>query len=185
MAKKDRAAAGLHPLLYVTVGILVGLLVSGLVLVLASAPAGKPVTLLPTATRVPVTVYVTGAVASPGVYILPAGSRVEAAVRAAGGFLEEAETEQVNLALPLEDGQQVDVPGILRSDHVRSSRVNINTATVSELDSLPGIGPTTAQAIVDYRLLYGLFSSLQEIQNVAGVGPATFERIKDYITLDS
>jgi competence protein ComEA len=68
------------------------------------------------------------------------------------------------------------------TSHVNAGRVNINTATVPELDALPGIGPTTAQSIVDYRLEHGLFQTIQDIQNVPGIGPATFDGIKDYIT---
>ncbi len=90
----------------------------------------------------------------------------------------------VNLAAPLVDGEQVDVPGIVSTGHVNAGRVNINTATVSELDALPGIGPTTAQAIVDYRLERGPFQVIQDIQNVPGIGPATYDKIKDYITVE-
>ena len=131
------------------------------------------------------TVYVSGAVAIPGVYTLPDGSRVDAAVQAAGGFVPGAEPERINLAAFLEDGQQIDVPGIISTNHVNAGRVNINTATVSELDALPGIGPTTAQTIVDYRLQHGPFQIIQDIQNVPGIGPATYDRIKDYITVES
>jgi competence protein ComEA len=122
-------------------------------------------------------------VATPGVYSLPEGSRVEAAVQAAGGFLPGAEQNNINLAMLLTDGQQINVPGIVDTSHVNVGRVNINSATVSELDTLPGIGPTTAQSIVDYRTQHGLFQVIQDIQNVPGVGPATFELIKDYITV--
>jgi competence protein ComEA len=173
----------MKPIHYVLMGVLAGLLAGGVLWVSASNPSGEPVALLPTSTPGMIVVYVSGAVAQPGVYSLPEGSRIEAAVSAAGGFVPGAEEEQINLAMPLVDGQQVDVPGIIQSDHVNAGRVNLNTATVSELDALPGIGPTTAQAIVDYRLQNGNFRSVQEVQNVSGVGPATYERIKDYITV--
>lgn len=172
-------------LLNIVYGILIGLLAAGVIWLAASRPRGEPVTLLLTATPGMLTVYVSGAVATPGVYILPAGSRVDAAVQAAGGFLPGAEQESINLANLLEDGQQIDVPGIVDTSHVNAGRVNINTATAAELDTLPGIGPTTAQSIVDYRLQNGPFQAIQDIQNVPGIGPATYDGIKDYITLGS
>jgi competence protein ComEA len=170
-------------IIYITCGILIGLLAAGIILLTVSRPRGEAITLLPTATPGVLTVYISGAVATPGVYTLPEGSRVEAVVQAAGGFLPGAEQENINLAMLLTDGQQINVPGILDTSHVNVGRVNINTATVSELDALSGIGPTTAQAIVDYRLQHGLFQVIQDIQNVPGVGPATYELIKDYITV--
>ena len=171
--------------LNIVYGILIGLLAAGLIWLAASRPRGEPVTLLSTATPGILTVYVSGAVATPGVYSLPAGSRVDAAIQAAGGFLPGAEQENINLAEPLEDGQQIDVPGIVDTSHVNAGRININTATAADLDTLPGIGPTTAQAIVDYRLEHGAFQAVQDIQNVPGIGPATFANIKDYITIGS
>lgn len=167
----------------ITYGLLIGLLAGGIIWYATTTPRGEPVTLLPTATTGMVTVYISGAVASPGVFVLPAGSRLEAAITAAGGLAPEAEAEKINLAAFLEDGQQVNVPGIVDTGHVNAGRVNINTASASELDSLPGIGPTTAQAIVDYRLQNGSFQFIQDIQSVPGIGPTTYERIKDYITV--
>jgi competence protein ComEA len=172
-------------LLNIVYGVLIGLLAAGVIWLAASRPRGEAVTLLPTVTPGMLTVYVSGAVAMPGVYPLPAGSRVDAAVQAAGGFLPGAEQESINLAKPLEDGQQIDVPGIVDTSHVNAGRVNINTATVAELDALPGIGPTTAQSIVDYRLQNGPFQAIQDIQNVPGIGPATYDRIKDFINIGS
>jgi competence protein ComEA len=171
--------------LNIAYGILIGLLAAGVIWIAASRPRGETVILLPTPTPGMVTVYVSGAVATPGVYSLPEGSRVDDAVQAAGGFAIGAEQDLINLATLLEDGQQIDVPGVVSTNHVNAGRVNINTATVSELDALPGIGPTTAQAIVDYRLENGNFQSAQDIQKVPGVGPATYDRIQDYITIGS
>jgi len=169
--------------LNIVYGVLIGLLAAGILWLAASRPRGEAVTLLPSPTPGMVTVYVSGAVATPGVYSLPDGSRIEAAVQAAGGFLPGAEQDQVNLAEPLKDGEQVEIPGIIDISHVNAGRVNINTATAEELDALPGIGPTTAQAIVDYRLQNGNFQVVQEIQNVPGIGPATYDLIKDYINV--
>ena len=170
-------------ILNITYGVLIGLLAAGIIWLAVSPARGEEVILLPTATPGLVTVYVSGAVATPGVYTLPEGSRVEAAVQAAGGLLPGAEANNINLALPIADGQQINIPGIVDTSHVNAGRVNINTATLDELNALPGIGPTTAQSILDYRLQHGPFQVIQEIQNVPGVGPATFAVIQDYISV--
>lgn len=174
----------MKPYLYIAYGLLIGLLAAGLLWVAASRPRGEAVTLLPTPTPGLVTVYVSGAVASPGVYSLPDGSRVDDAVKAAGGFIVGAEQDRINLATLLEDGQQIEVPGVISTSRISAGRVNINTATASELDALPGIGPTAAQAIVDYRLQNGPFQAVQDIQNVPGIGPATYDRIRNFITIE-
>jgi competence protein ComEA len=131
------------------------------------------------------------------VYALPQGARVQDAISAAGGFLAEADTELINLARPLEDGERLEIayiegsspviptPGVEGPPTTTSSSelININTASQSELETLPGIGPTTAQKIMDYRDANGPFVSIEDIVNVSGIGPATFERIKDLITV--
>jgi competence protein ComEA len=165
----------------ITYGVLVGLLAAGIIWLAATRQRGEAVTLLPTATPGLLTVYINGAVATPGLYTLPEGSRVDNALKAAGGSLPGAELTNINLADLLKDGQQINIPGIVDTSHVDVGRVNINTATVEELNGLPGIGPTTAQAIVDYRLEQGLFETVEDIQKVPGIGPATYEQIKDYI----
>jgi len=170
--------------LYITYGVLIGLLSAGIIWLAVSRPRGDPVSILPTPTPGILTVYISGAVANPGLYTLSDGSRVEAAIQAAGGFTPGAEAERINLAALLVDGQQIDVPGVVDTSHISAGRVNINTAAASELDALPGIGPTAAQAIVDYRLQHGSFQFIQDIQNVPGIGPATYDRIKDYITVE-
>jgi competence protein ComEA len=169
--------------LNITYGVLIGLLAAGIIWLAVSRPRGEEVILLPTATPGLLTVYISGAVATPGVYILPDGSRVEAAVQAAGGLLPGAESSNINQAMLLTDGQQINIPGIVDTSHVNAGRVNINTATADELDALPGIGPTTAQSIVDYRLQHGPFQVIQDIQNVPGIGPATYALIQDYINI--
>lgn len=170
-------------ILYIVSGILIGLLASGIIWISATPPRGEAVTILPTPTPGLITVYVSGAVMMPGVYSLPEGSRVEDAITAAGGFAPGAEEASINLAELLVDGQQLDVPGILETSHIIILRININTASAAELNTLPSIGPTTAQAIVDYRLEHGEFATIQDIQRVPGIGPATYEKIKDYITV--
>lgn len=167
--------------LHITMGVLIGLLAAGVIWIGASQPRGEGVTLLPSPTLRSLVVYVTGAVAAPGVYNLPEGSRVNDAVLFAGGFLPNAEKEGINLAAPLHDGQQLDIPVRSSASHVSGGRININTATVEELDALPGIGPTTAKSIVNYRLEHGRFQFPQDIQNVPGIGPVTYDKIKDLI----
>jgi competence protein ComEA len=169
------------------VGVFIGLLVAGLVWNTARQPRGEPVTLQPPPSPEPISVHVTGAVVNPGVYELPQESRVSDAIDAAGGFLPVADREQINLAALLKDGMQLKVE--TRSFYNTgggsgSQRMNINTATAEELDTLPGIGPSTAQAIVNYRRQFGEFQRADEITNVEGIGPATYDRIKDLITVD-
>lgn len=141
-------------------------------------------------------VYISGEVARPDVYELPSGAILLDAVNAAGGFSEEANREIVNLALPLSDGMHVHVPGnaeegalpvvsggIVPGSDSPGTPININTASLEELDRLPGIGPSIAQRIIDYRQENGSFTAIEEVQNVSGIGPAKYEEIKDLITL--
>lgn len=185
---------------YVLVGILVGFILAGGIFIVTRLPAGKPVALAPSPTKVPIEVQVVGGVARPGVYELPEGSRVQDAVDAAGGLLADTDASSVNLAAKLEDGQQVQIPGgappapkvqgaspfsVVPTAGPPSSGgdlLDINIATKDELDALPGIGPTTAQNIVTYRDENGPFSSIEDIMNVPGVGPSTFDAIKNLIT---
>lgn len=142
-----------------------------------------------------VVVYVCGAVRAPGVVRLPAGSRVADALELAGGATARADLTALNLAARLSDGQQVLVPQAAAAGAPAAAApaagtaasggglVNINTASVEELDTLQGIGPVTAQKIVDYRTANGGFSSIEEIKNVPGIGEAKFAAIRDAITV--
>ena len=170
-------------LLNITYGVLIGLLAAGIIWLSFTPPHGEAVTLLPTATPGSIMVFVSGAVATPGLYSIPVGSRVDAAVKAAGGMLPGAESTSINLAATVADGEQVNVPGVVDTSHVNAGRVNINTATLDQLDSLPGIGPTTAQAILDYRLEHGAFQVIAQLQNLPGIGPSTYANIENYITV--
>lgn len=164
-------------------GILIGLLLAGVIWLTARQPSGEAVSLRPPPTLAPISVYITGSVVSPGLYDLPDGSRVADAIEAAGGFLPIADKEQINLAALLVDGAQLNIENLSFYNAGGSSeRVNINTANLEELDTLPGIGPSTAQAIIDHRRQYGKFQRIDEITNVTGIGPATYDRIKDLIT---
>jgi len=169
---------------YIIIGALIGLVGAGIIWFVAMPPRGEAVLLIPTPSAGMLTIYISGAVAKPGVYSLPSDSRVNAAIIAAGGFVPGADQELINLAAPLKDGEQIDVPGIVDSGHINAGRVNINTATLAELDALPGIGLTTAQAIVDYRIQIGTFQYIQDLLNVPGIGPSTFDKIKNFITVE-
>jgi len=150
----------------------------------------------PTPTPAPIRVYVSGAVRQPAVYELPPGSIVQDAVQSAGGPASEADLDRINLALELRDQQQVYVPfqgdtnsppavsgGEPGNTGLAGGLVNVNTATPAELETLPRIGPTMAQRIVEYREVNGPFAAIEDIQNVPGIGPATFEGLKDLIAV--
>lgn len=189
--------------LHAFLGVLAGLLLAGVLWWVAQPPRGEAVTLQPPPDAPEIVVYVNGAVQYPGTYSLPSGSRVGDALEAAGGTTARADASRLNLAARLDDGEQVEVPEKIRQAQGQGAGsgvenavfvsptqgspsgglVNLNTATLEELDTLPGIGPATAQKIIDYRDANGPFQALEEIMNVPGIGPATFERIKDSITL--
>jgi competence protein ComEA len=184
----------LKSILFMASGILLGLFLAALVWVVTRNPSGQAVTLRPVPTDKPIVVHITGAVPRPGVYALPQGARVQDGISAAGGFLAEAQKTDINLAQLLEDGEKLDVPFIEGASPVigtplpevvttTTELININTASAAELDALPGIGPTTAQKIVEYRDQNGPFINAEDIINVSGIGPGTYERIKDLITV--
>jgi competence protein ComEA len=148
-----------------------------------------------------IVVHVAGEVKNPGVYTLPSGARMIDAVTAAGGATARADLEVINLATPLIDSSQIYVPakgvaahpafarpqpginGVVSSSNSASESglVNINRASVTELDSLPGVGPSTAQAIVEYRVAHGPFASPEDLLNVKGIGPAKFEAMRKLV----
>jgi competence protein ComEA len=184
----------LKSILYMASGILFGLFLAALIWVVARNPSGEAVVLRPVPTEKPLIVYITGAVPRAGVYALPQGARVQDAISAAGGFLAEADKSQINLAALLEDGGKLDIPYIEGGSPIiatpgatvvaaTTELININTASAAELEALPGIGPTTAQKIVDYRDQNGPFINAEDIINVSGIGPGTYERMKDFITV--
>ncbi len=191
---------------YVLAGVLIGFILAGAVFIVTRMPAGQPIVLEPPPTQLPIEVQVIGGVVRPGVYSLPEGSRVQDAVDAAGGLLADTDASSVNLAAKLQDGQQVQIPGgqqahagptqaagspftIISTPRPTptqassSDLIDINTATLAELESLPNIGPTTAQNIINYRNQHGPFATIEDIMNVPGVGPATFDAIQDLITV--
>ncbi len=194
--------------LYVLLGVMAGFVLAGVLIYVSRAPAGQPILLLPAPTKAPVAVHVVGAVPRPGLYEFAEGARVQDAIDAAGGLLTSANVDAVNLAALLVDGEQLTIPynageepaagantasgpDLPSSDTNETDSsgsenfdlININTASLEELDSLPGIGPTTAQRIIDYRDTNGPFTTIDEIMDVSGVGPSTFDEIKDLITV--
>jgi competence protein ComEA len=129
-------------------------------------------------------VHVAGAVRQPGVYRMPAGSRVDDAVRRAGGAAPRAELEAVNLAARLADGQQVVVPERLPSGATSAAGgedgpISLGTATVERLEEIDGIGPVTAGDIVEFRDEHGGLASIDQLDQVAGIGPATMEALRE------
>ena len=156
-----------------------------------------------------IVVHITGEVKKEGVIYLKKGARTVDAIKQAGGETKEADLSQVNLAYELQDGQKIYIPnknekisqyiigtnGETMNDSSASTgsestsynkegtKVNINTANQSELDSLPGIGPALAQRIIDFREENGNFNSIEDIQNVKGIGDSKYEDIKDKIVV--
>ena len=134
-------------------------------------------------------VHVVGAVRTPGLYELAEGSRIDDAIQKAGGPRPKAALELVNLAAPVADGQQVVVPerGSTGAGSTASTasggKVHLNSATLEDLDALPGIGPITAQEILDYRAEHGAFQSVDELDAVPGIGPARLADLKPLVEL--
>jgi competence protein ComEA len=173
---------------------------------LSLAPSSSPQPEPSASVAATITVYVCGAVARPGVYDLALGSRVADLVKAAGGATAKAELSAVNLAAKLADGQQIVVPRKVASASAATGAiasaptgaaapatgtaagapqalVNLNTATLEELDALPGVGPATAQKIIDYRTQSGGFKTIDDLKNVSGIGDVKFAALKDAVTL--
>jgi competence protein ComEA len=141
------------------------------------------------AARATIFVNVVGAVRRPGLYRLREGSRVATAVSRAGGPTRHAQMELVNLAALVADGEQIVVPrrgagaagGVSGAGAVASGPVHLNSATLEQLDALPGIGPVTAQKILSYRQEHGAFGSVDELDAVPGIGPARLEQLRELV----
>ncbi len=154
---------------------------------------GAPAAVVPlrTATRARVAttalvVDVAGAVARPGLYHLPSGTRIADAVAAAGGLSAKADSTLVNLAAPLADGEQVLVPvrgaaAAAGGAPSPTAPVDLNTATPDQLDALPGIGPATAEKIIAYRQAHGPFRAVDELEGVPGIGPSKLAQLKGLV----
>jgi len=161
------------------------------IIVTSPPPTATP---LPTPTPPPVQVYVSGAVTHPDVYELPTESIIKDAIEVAGGATSEADLDRINLALPVADGQHIYVPqrgeesppisppteSSSTTSGQAEGKININTASQSEIETLPGIGPSRAQGIIENRP----YDSIEDIQKVPGIGEVTFQKLKDLITVD-
>ncbi len=123
-----------------------------------------------------VTVHVAGAVAKPGLYTLPIGSRLIDAITAAGGTLSTADMHTLNLAQPIQDGARYAVPTL-------RATVNVNIASAGELESVPGISRNVAQAIVNYREASGAFTEVAQLLDVPGIGPSTLAAIRPFVSV--
>jgi competence protein ComEA len=132
-------------------------------------------------------VHVVGAVRTPGIYYVSHGARVLDAVMAAGGFTDAAQQCAVNMARTVSDGEQLTIPigdaNDCSTTAGQTKKVSLNRASVTELDALPGIGPTLAQRIVDWRSAHGSFTALTQITQVSGVSEKLFASVKDQLTL--
>jgi competence protein ComEA len=137
-------------------------------------------------------VHVVGAVVSPGVYQLTADARVEDALGAAGGPDAAADVSALNLAAPLKDGQQLSIPQTgtaapdpgppsLYAPPALPAKIDLNSASLADLDTLPGVGPVTAQKLLDYRTKQGRFTAVEELKDAKLVNAPTYERIKDLV----
>ena len=141
------------------------------------------------AARARLVVHVVGAVRRPGLLQVSDGARVADALARAGGATARADLSAVNLAAPLADGQQIVVPrrappgsGVGPGAPAAGSKVSLGIATIEQLDELPGIGPVTAQKIVDWRASNGPFRSVEDLDDVPGIGPARIEQLRDLVT---
>lgn len=157
----------------------------------AAPPANEP-----TPTAVPVRVHVVGEVHRPGVHTLPQGSRVVEAIEAAGGVTASANPGALNLAQVLVDGQQIVVGNSKQPSEVRGAdagggaqssgsggKINLNSATPAQLDSLPGVGPVTAEKIIAWRTEHGRFTRIEELQEVPGIGPKSYAELAPHVTV--
>lgn len=164
---------------------------------MAGVGVGSSSTVLTTTTAKGIYIQVVGAVRMPGVYQMPAGSRVFEAVEKAGGFSADADSQAMSLAAQVTDGCRVYVPrrgevttastgGVGKGVTTRSTEgglVSINSATAEELDALPGIGPSLAQKIVTYREAHGPFTSIDQLADVSGIGPSKLEELRPLVGL--
>lgn len=159
--------------------LLIVALAGGIAFVLKQNTASYPIEIELSEPSQEIEVYITGSVQSPGMYTLTEGTHVADAIEAAGGFTSEADKSAINLARKLRDGDKVYAPKQGES----SQRININRANSWLLDALPGIGPATAEKIIDYRFQNGPFRSKEDLMKVKGIGDSTFEKLEDKITV--
>lgn len=147
-------------------------------------------------------IHITGEVEEGGVIELEKGARISDAIEEAGGTTEEADLSNVNLAYSLSDGQKIKIPNIneenketiveekagediiIEGNKSEEEKININKATQTEIETLPGIGPSTALKIINYRNEHGKFEKIEDVKNVSGIGDSKYENIKEYICVE-
>ena len=174
---------------HVTLGILIGLLLGGVLLLSIDARQGDPILIITQTPKAFIEVNVAGSVVVPGVYRLKPGHRVYDAIAAAGGASDTADLARLNLAAFLEDGQRIFVPSLL-SEGVTSSPqtpgqpINLNNASIEALMTLPGIGEIKAQAIIDQRNSLGSFSALDQLLEVEGISQKLLDDLRPLLSLE-
>ena len=193
-------------------GLLFGLLIGGVILLIAKPASGDAIVLLPapsptpskqpspSKTPEPFLVQISGQVVSPGIYSLHQDSRLQDLIAAAGGLTVNADESRINGAALLRDGDYFFIPAVdedipetaanspanmnIDLDSEFEYPLDLNTASQEALDSLPGIGPAKAKDIITYRDEHGPFSSVDELENVSGIGEATVESLRDYLFVE-
>ncbi|KIL44472.1 helix-hairpin-helix domain-containing protein [Jeotgalibacillus soli] len=164
-----------------------------------AAQVAEPIRVEPESINEPVSIHVDikGKVQNPGVYVMMGGDRIMDLIELAGGILSDAEMNYVNLAQKLTDEMVVYIPGIGEeipealtvnqapvAGERDASKINLNSADQAMLETIPGIGPAKAQAIIDYRETTGAFQSIEDIMRISGIGEKTFEKLKDSIVVN-
>jgi competence protein ComEA len=172
-------------------GLLTGLFASGILYLLLAEPRGAPIALLPPPTPAPLRIHVAGAVRQPGIVEVASEAIVADAIDAAGGALPGADLDALNLAAPLQSGQRivVNLPGTASPTESSLSSssaagLNLNLASAADFESLPGIGPSLAAAIVAYRDRNGPFLSVDELLNVPGIGPTRMTQLRPLVRVE-
>lgn len=203
----------MKPWQYLLTGVLIGLLATGAILLMSRPERGVAITLKPaptpthtplpkpTATKTPILVLINGQVTNPGIYTLEKDSRLMDLIELAGGITNQADVNRINNVFILRDGDYFYIPAVDEKipETARNATGNkvldesshfeypldLNTASKEALESLPGIGPTKAMDIIDYREQMGPFTTVDDLLNVPGIGPTTLESIREYLIIDS
>jgi len=162
--------------IFVCAALIIAIIAGGAVFISKYWGGAKPIQITLTSTPAPtLEIYLSGAVANEGIYTLSQDSSLEDVLQRAGGTAEEVETARLKIRVLYADESPFEQP--------QETKININTASFEELQTLYGIGPVKAQAIIDYRNEKGFFHSIDELINVPGIGPKTLEKIRDEITV--
>ncbi|GAA3051969.1 ComEA family DNA-binding protein [Actinokineospora globicatena] len=169
-----------------------GAAIAGVLALSGSSPPGEPPPALAAAAVeqpavTTIVVDVVGKVREPGLRTLPDGARVDDALRASGGVLPGTDLASLNLARKLVDGEQIHVgapaPPVVEDVPEPGGKVNLNTATLARLDTLPGVGTVTAQRILDWRTKHGRFTKVDQLREVDGIGPTRFDTLRDLVVV--